>query len=211
MPETSRTVAGLAMGVIMGLGGGGLTSKVVRLPFPMTRDERRLEEAWEANSRSIVEALGQGKRCCYAVLGDPMLYSTFGHIQRILVDRYGGVEVEFVPAVSSFTACPARAGLVLGEGKESILITSIENLGLVRDNMEKVDTFILIKGGQISYRETVEALKEYGIGESDTLLYARRCEMESERIICSEAGTFPAEGGAEQDYFSMLVVRRNRR
>lgn len=77
--------------------------------------------------------------------------------------------------------------------------------------MEKVDTFILIKGGQISYRETVEALKEYGIGESDTLLYARRCEMESERIICSEAGTFPAEGGAEQDYFSMLVVRRNRR
>ncbi len=199
------------MGVIMGLGGGGLTSKVVRLPFPMTRDERRLEEAWEANSRSIVEALGQGKRCCYAVLGDPMLYSTFGHIQRILVDRYGGVEVEFVPAVSSFTACPARAGLVLGEGKESILITSIENLGLVRDNMEKVDTFILIKGGQISYRETVEALKEYGIGESDTLLYARRCEMESERIICSEAGTFPAEGGAEQDYFSMLVVRRNRR
>ncbi|ATW89854.1 precorrin-2/cobalt-factor-2 C20-methyltransferase [Halohasta litchfieldiae] len=97
-------------------------SKIGDLDFPMTRDEDKLRTAWKAAAEEIAPQAREGD-AAFVTLGDPNIYSTFGHLRRTLDAFHPEVEVEIVPGVSAMTAfataldveIEAGAGLSLRE------------------------------------------------------------------------------------------------
>ncbi|PSN85706.1 precorrin-2 C(20)-methyltransferase [Candidatus Marsarchaeota G1 archaeon BE_D] len=182
---------------------GGIGSKlVVELHFPMTRDQEALKRAWRENAQKIAQSVLKGETCCYVVLGDPLLYSTFGHIHTIL--REYGVEAEFIPGVSSITACPAKVGLILAEERDTIVITPAENLDVIKKCASIAKTMILIKGS-VNLDSVIDTIKQAGVSENTRVLYVRRCTIEGEKYVQTTISNWE-KGVIEEDYFSMLVV-----
>ena len=92
------------------------------LDFPMTSDEERLREAWRAAAAAIAPE-ARDDDVAFVTLGDPNVYSTFGHLRRTLDAFHSEVDVEVVPGISAMTAfataldveVEAGAGLALRE------------------------------------------------------------------------------------------------
>ena len=50
-------------------------AQVKMLNFPMTKDKAKLEEAWEANAREVLEVLDSGQDAAFVTIGDSLTYS----------------------------------------------------------------------------------------------------------------------------------------
>ncbi len=98
--------------------------EIVRLGYPMTRDKTKLQEAWEENGKIAAKYLSEGKNAAFLTLGDPLIYSTFGYMLRILRKNYPDIEVEVVPGVTSYQAAAAKSCQVLVESGQNLLLTS---------------------------------------------------------------------------------------
>ena len=72
------------------------------LDFPMTRDEDELRRAWREAAAEIAPRARDGT-AAFVTLGDPNVYSTFGHLRRTLSAFHADVEVPGVSAVTAFT------------------------------------------------------------------------------------------------------------
>ncbi|XVH31470.1 cobalt-factor II C(20)-methyltransferase [Haloferacaceae archaeon DSL9] len=73
------------------------------LDFPMTSDPDALRTAWIAAAETVAET-ARDEDAAFVTLGDPNVYSTFGHLRRTLKAFHPDVEVETVPGVSAMTA-----------------------------------------------------------------------------------------------------------
>lgn len=99
-------------------------AEVLRLDFPMTRDQAVLDEAWRANADTVAGILGQGKSAAFLTLGDPLTYSTFGYLLRTLNGLLAKIPVQVVPGITSYQAAAAHTGRVLVESGESLAVVS---------------------------------------------------------------------------------------
>jgi len=97
---------------------------VVRLDFPMTHDKTLLEQAWQANARTVLSTLSQGLDAAFITLGDPMTYSTFLYLLRTLKTMDPNLAVHVIPGVSSIQAAAAAAQFSLAESSETLTILS---------------------------------------------------------------------------------------
>ena len=78
-------------------------SKIGDLDFPMTRNVDKLRAAWKTAAAEIAPQAREGD-AAFVTLGDPNVYSTFGHLRRTLDAFHPDVAVEIVPGVSAMTA-----------------------------------------------------------------------------------------------------------
>ena len=85
------------------------------LDFPMTRDEDELRRAWKAAAAEIAPRARDGT-AAFVTLGDPNVYSTFGHLRRTLSAFHPDVDVEVVPGVSAVTAFTTALGVEVASG-----------------------------------------------------------------------------------------------
>jgi precorrin-2/cobalt-factor-2 C20-methyltransferase len=90
------------------------------LDFPMTRDEDRLRSAWKAAAAEIAPTARDGD-AAFVTLGDPNVYSTFGHLRRTLTAFHPEVDVEIVPGVSAVTAFATALGVEITAGSSLAL------------------------------------------------------------------------------------------
>lgn len=97
---------------------------IEHLPFPMTRDREKLEQAWEENARKVVEKLRVFSKVVFLAMGDPALYSTFGYLARWVRRLYPKVEIRMTPGITAAQAAAARFNLILTEGEEAFVLAS---------------------------------------------------------------------------------------
>jgi len=71
-------------------------SKIGDLDFPMTKDEEKLRTAWKAAAAEIAPNARDGD-VAFVTLGDPNVYSTFGHLRRTINAFHPDVELEDRP------------------------------------------------------------------------------------------------------------------
>jgi precorrin-2/cobalt-factor-2 C20-methyltransferase len=95
-------------------------SKLSDLEFPMTTDPEELQAAWETAAAEVAPK-ARDADAAFVTLGDPCIYSTFGHLRRTLRDQYPAVDVEVVPGVSSVTAFASVLGIDIDAGAELAL------------------------------------------------------------------------------------------
>ena len=85
------------------------------LDFPMTRDPDELRRAWK-EAAAEVAARADSEDVAFVTLGDPNVYSTFGHLRRTLDAFHPEVDLEVVPGVSAMTAFTTALGVEIESG-----------------------------------------------------------------------------------------------
>ena len=95
-------------------------SKLSGLEFPMTTDPEELQAAWETAAAEVAPK-ARDADAAFVTLGDPCIYSTFGHLRRTLREQHPSVDIEVVPGVSSVTAFASVLGVDIDAGAELTL------------------------------------------------------------------------------------------
>jgi precorrin-2/cobalt-factor-2 C20-methyltransferase len=120
--------------------------RVIRLGFPMSRDEDTLLTAWEENARLVLSELDAGHDAAFLTLGDPLLYSTFAYLLRTLRRLVPEQPVTIVPGITSFQAAAAATETVLAESAQNLLILpGIREAGELRRSLEGADNAVILK------------------------------------------------------------------
>jgi len=162
------------------------------LDFPMTRDEDELRKAWKAAAAAIAPTAADGT-AAFVTLGDPNVYSTFGHLRRTLDRFHPDVEVETVPGVSTVTAFATAFGVEITAGSELVLREAARGAAPVGP-----DRLVLFKVTDVP--TTHEKLIEAGYD----VTYGRRLFMDGHETIVTEDPTRLDE----RDYYTVAYAEK---
>ena len=198
---SSKNTYSLALDIIHSHLNG---APVEQLPFPMTRDQGVLQEAWEKCARRVLEVLDEGRDAVFITLGDPLTFSTFGYLLKTIKGLDPKVKVVTIPGITSYHAAAARTQTPLGEGEESFLVVSgAMGAAKLREAVDKTDTVVLLK----TYRhadDILGALEELGL--TDRAVLVSRCGLDDETVVQDVASL----KGRPLPYLSMIIVRKKR-
>ena len=175
-PQSSRGASSTALGIARP--HVGETTEILELVFPMVEDAAEMTLAWEANKGAILSLLQQGKQVAFLTLGDPMLYSTYIYIVRLLAKEQ--IAVETIPGITSFCASASRANFPLGEGNDIVTIipATCDPVRLQRA-LEVSDNVILMKVS----RNTPELIQQLQLnGLSKHAVMVSKCGHPDESI-----------------------------
>ena len=156
------------------------STRIEKLSFPMTKDEKEVETAWVHNAKQIAEQLKKGKNAVFLTLGDPTTYSTFGYILKKMKCIMPQADIETIPGITSFHAASARLNKILVEGEESLLITSGAFGGEQIRKNSGVENVAIVKAYK-NIKDINSALKETGF--NNKAVAVSKCGRENEQII----------------------------
>lgn len=175
--------------------------EVIRLDFPMTRDEAVLAKAWRANADIVAGLLAQGKNAAFLTLGDPLTYSTFGYLLRTLNGLLSEIPVQVIPGITSYQAAAAFTGRVLAESGESLAVVSgvAEEAELERI-LSAADSAVILK----AYKNLPAIRRVLAkLGLADSAVFVTRLGHEGEQVITGLHNV-----PDKPSYFSLVLVRR---
>lgn len=178
-------------------------TRIIRLGFPMSRENAVLNRAWEENARLVLAELDQGRNAAFLTLGDPLLYSTFAYLLRTLRRMDPERPVTIIPGITSFQAVAAATETVLAESSENLLILpGIREAQSLRASAEGADNAVILKA-YTNFAAIREELKDFP--RETHCVFASRVGMKDQYITrnLDEAPDNPT-------YLSLLLLTRER-
>ncbi|MFB6298122.1 MAG: cobalt-factor II C(20)-methyltransferase [Salinirussus sp.] len=167
-------------------------SRVGDVDFPMTRDDEKLRSAWRTAAAEIAPRARDGT-AAFVTLGDPNVYSTFGHLRRTLSALHPDVTVETVPGVSAVTAFTTALGVEIAAGTGLALREAAGE-----DTPIGPDRMVLFKVTD------VPATHDRLDGAGYDVTYGRRLYMESgETVVTTDPDRL-----ADRDYYTLAYAER---
>ena len=175
-------------------------TEIVYQVFPMTVGFAEDDTVWQSNKQEILELLQAGKNVGFLTLGDPMFYSTYIYVFRLL--QHEAVEIETIPGIPAFCAIGSATNTPIVEG-DSILSIIPANMpeDRVRSALKTCDNAVLMKVYKNS-DAVIDMLAEEGLAKQAVL--ASRCGLDDEVIIRDISG----EKGRKLNYLSTILTRR---
>jgi precorrin-2/cobalt-factor-2 C20-methyltransferase len=162
------------------------------LDFPMTRDEEKLRRAWREAAEEIAPRARDGT-AAFVTLGDPNVYSTFGHLRRTLSAFHPAVDVGVVPGVSAVTAFTTALGVEISSGASIALHEAARGAAPTGP-----DRMVLFKVTDVP--TTHERLVDAGYD----VLYGRRLYMEQgETVVTDDPDTL-----TDRDYYTLAYAEK---
>ena len=175
--------------------------EIIYQTFPMIKDFADETEVFEANTTEILQILRGGQNVGFATLGDPMFYSTYIYIFRLLKLR--GVKIVTIPGVPAFLAIAAQIGRPLAFGNDILtIIPATAELDDIKNFLDRADATVLMKVYK-NFPEIVDALTSRGM--IDDAVLVSRCGLDDEKIITDVA----AHKDEHLNYLSTILIRRN--
>jgi precorrin-2/cobalt-factor-2 C20-methyltransferase len=176
--------------------------EVIPQVFPMMKKGPELEAAWEEAAEQVIERINRGRNVVFITIGDPLLYSTFLYLHRIIASRRPDIPIEFVPGISSINAAAAVAGLPLGIAGDRIAIlpATYEDYEL-RKTLKEFDTVVLMKVSRV-FPRIYAVLQELGL--LDRAVFVRRVGSDQQEVVHDLATLLDRD----LDYLSMLIIRK---
>ncbi len=177
-------------------------ARVIRLGFPMSRNEGTLQAAWEENARLVLKELELGHDAAFLTLGDPLLYSTFAYLLRTLRTLAPDQAVTVVPGITSFQAVAAATQTVLAESAQNLLILpGIREAKDLRKSLEGADNAVILKA-YTNFSAIREELRTFP--NPTHCVFASRMGMKEQFITRSldEAPDNPT-------YLSLMLLTKN--
>lgn len=179
------------------------TVEIVKLVFPMVPDSETLSEAWYINKGIILELLNKGKKVAFLTLGDPMFYSTYIYVFRLLANC--GHPIETIPGVTAFCAIGSRLGYPLVEGDD---VLSIIPATMDEDKLDKAiaasDNVVLMKVYK-NFPQVLKKLDRYGL--ADNAVMTSRCGLEDELVV---ENLKELEKDYHLNYLSTIISRKRK-
>jgi precorrin-2/cobalt-factor-2 C20-methyltransferase len=167
-------------------------SKIGDLDFPMTRDPDELRTAWKEAAAEIAPRAREDD-AAFVTLGDPNVYSTFGHLRRTMDAFHPDVDLEIVPGVSAVTAFTTALGVEIDAGAGLALREASRGRSPTGP-----DRMVLFKVTDAP--ATHEGLDAAGYD----VTYGRRLYMEQGETVV----TADPEEIAERDYYTLAYAEK---
>lgn len=175
--------------------------EILELLFPMSFDEKVLEESWKVAINQICENLDAGKTVAFITLGDPMIYSTYIYLHKVL--KQEGYETEIIPGITSFCASAARTGISIGENKETIaIVPSAYECDTLDTILDTFDNIVLMK-----VSKNLDKLKERLKAKDllDKAVLVSKCGLPDELI---EFDINKLDGN-KLSYFTTMIIKKS--
>ncbi|MGG4147012.1 precorrin-2 C(20)-methyltransferase [Paenibacillus algorifonticola] len=124
--------------------------EMLGLTFPMTKDRESLERQWEKTVQQVWQPISEGRDVAFVTEGDPMIYSTYIHLMRLMRERHPEVEMQAIPGISSFNASASRLGIPLADGDEHVaIVPATPSYEAMRTAIERHDCVVFIKVAKV--------------------------------------------------------------
>lgn len=171
------------------------------LVFPMTKDEAVLEREWTKSVELVYEKLKEGKDVAFVTEGDPLLYSTFIHMMKLMQDMHPDVEIQTVPGISSFNGSASRLGIALADGDDRVaIVPAHDDYDAMREAIESHDAVVFIKVAKV-----IDLMLEV-LGDLDLLDKASVVtKVTSDEEIIWDVRELD---GVDLEYLTLMVVRK---
>lgn len=175
--------------------------EMLGLVFPMTKDPETLEREWSKSVELIYASLEKGKDVAFVTEGDPMLFSTFIHLMKLMQEKYPEVDIETIPGISSFNGSANRLGIPLADGDDHVaMIPAQDDYELMKKALEDHDAVVFIKVAKV-LDMMLELLKEMNLYEKAVVV----TKVTSDEEIIWKLDELE---GVELNYLSLMVVRK---
>ena len=151
--------------------------QIVYQTFLMVKHFEESPKIFEDNVAEILSYLRDGKNVGFLTLGDPMFFSTYIYIFKLL--KNSGVKIETVAGVPAFLAIAAKIGYPVAYGNDILTIVP-----KIDDRLEEIldysDSIVLMKASRNTSRleSTIEDKKR-----PKEIYSVQNCTRENEKII----------------------------
>lgn len=154
--------------------------EIVYQVFPMVKGfAENNTAAWEENKREILSLLKAGKNVAFLTLGDPMFYSTYIYIYRLL--EHEDITIETIPGVPAFAAIASLVGQPIVEGDDILaIIPATAALEKVNNALKVADNAVLMKVYK-NHTEIIDMLSANNMADEAVLV--SRAGLDDERIV----------------------------
>lgn len=175
--------------------------EMLGLVFPMTKDKEILLKKWSETTETVFAELQQGKDVAFVTEGDPLLYSTFIHMMKLMKERHPEVQIETVPGISSINGAASRLGLPLADGDEHVaIVPAREDYEEMKKVLLENDCVVFIKVAKV-IDFMIPLLKELNLLHKASVV----TKVTSEEEIVWNIEELE---GAELEYLTLMVVRK---
>ena len=166
--------------------------EIVYQVFPMVKDFADSTDAWEANKEEILALLNAGKNVAFLTLGDPMFFSTYIYVFRLL--EHEDIDIVTIPGVPAFAAIGSRIGRPIVEGNDVLAIIPAT---APKERLEEIMKVYR------NYPEIVDLLHRNNMTEQAVLV--SRAGLDDERII----ENLEEHADEKLNYLSTILTRRS--
>lgn len=171
------------------------------LIFPMTKDEAVLEREWTKSVQLVFEKLKEGKDVAFVTEGDPLLYSTFIHMMKLMQDMHPEVEIRTVPGISSFNGSASRLGIALADGDDRVaIVPAHDDYEAMREAIESHDAVVFIKVAKV-IDLMLEVLRDLDLLDKASVV----TKVTSDEEIIWDVRELD---GVDLEYLTLMVVRK---
>lgn len=175
--------------------------EIVVHQFPMTSDRSRLVPAWQEAAALIAAHAAAGRSVAFITIGDPLFYSTFIYLLRLLREQWPHLPIEIIPGISSINAAASVAGLPLVEGDEKmVVIPATAGIEVIQDALNSYETVVLLKVKPL-YQKIVELLRL--TGREQRTVFVERVGGDRQKVL-TDFGEIAAH---VPDYLSLMIIK----
>jgi precorrin-2/cobalt-factor-2 C20-methyltransferase len=169
--------------------------------FPMTSDRARLIPAWQEAAVLIAAHAEAGRSVAFITIGDPLFYSTFIYLLRILRRQWPQLPIEIVPGITSLNAAAAEAALPLVEGDEKmVVIPATVGIEQIKAALETCETVVLLKVKPL-FSAIVELLRT--TGREQRTVFVERVGSSRQKVLTD----FSEIAAHSPDYLSLMIIK----
>jgi precorrin-2 C(20)-methyltransferase len=110
-------LASIAQEIIKGLINSNTVVK--KRHFPMDYNTEILKSSWQAIADEIEQDVQKGKNVGFVTIGDPMVYSTYIYLLKILKHK---INITTIPGITSFLDIASKNNFPLVEGDDPLIV-----------------------------------------------------------------------------------------
>jgi precorrin-2/cobalt-factor-2 C20-methyltransferase len=175
--------------------------EIVVHQFPMTSDQARLIPAWQEAASLIAAHAEAGRSVAFITIGDPLFYSTFIYLLRLLREQWPHLPLEIIPGISSINAAAAVAALPLVEGDEKmVVIPATAGIDKIVAGLAHYETVVLLKVKPL-YSDIIDLLR--ATGREQSTLFVERVGSPRQKVLTD----FSEIAAHAPDYLSLMIVK----
>ena len=177
-------------------------AEIIFQTFPMVKNFEESKEIFEENANQILKFLRGGKNVTFLTLGDPMFFSTYIYIFRLL--KNSGAKVTTIPGVPAFLAIASHIGRAAAYGNDIVtIIPATAQKSKIIDALKISDAAVLMKVYK-NFDEIVDLLDAENMLENAVLI--SRYGLDDEKIF----DNLNAHKSDKLNYLSTILTRRGK-
>ena len=176
--------------------------EIIYQVFPMIKDFAESPEIFIENKNEILSMLNVGKNVAFLTIGDPMFYSTYIYIFKLLSEEK--INIETIPGVPAFLAIASKIGQPVAYGNEILtIIPATADMNEIDSSLKNSNATVLMKVYK-NFDEIVDALINHKMISQSILV--SRCGLDDEKIISNVAN----HKNEKLNYLSTILTRKDK-